>query len=249
MDIKTDLQDMRDFLVLQADSVRDNCTIVSAADMGVTHALHIDKNTPDSYVPRMPRSAMPSENDSCARVTVACTLLGCYIGYFRTEHDVTGGSFQKPGVKDPFRGGYEISKVPFDHALKPNKQLVPDGERFEELWLVSYNEEHTEYTPEIIGKFFVTELKYLPNTGRAPRLELTFYIENKDPEGMWLDKQHKLEVGYYKLTVRWVSIYARSIFSHEFFQLSPIEESEYLSQKKRNADLLELSPGPNYMRW
>lgn len=248
MDKAQDLQDLKDFLVLQSDSVQENCVIVTPEQMGVKYALHIDKNVPEALVPRMPRSAMITENDSCPRVTVACTLLGCYIGYFRTEADVTKGSFQRPEIKDQFRGGYEISKIPFDHALKPNKKMVPDGERFEELWLVSYNEEHTEYTPERVGKIFVSELKYIPASGRAPQLEPTFYIENNDPEGMWLDKENKLEVGHYKLTVRWPSIFVRSIFKNEFYELTKIEESEFNAQKQKCADLLEYQQ-PKYMGW
>lgn len=251
MNITEDLQDIKDFVSLQSDEVQENCTIVTPSDMGVSWALHIDKNVPEEYIPRMPRSAMPSENDSCARVTVACTLLGCYIGYFRTEQDTLYGSAEVPNKKDNYKGGYVISKVPFDHGLKPNRKLVSDSDRFEEVWLVTYNEDHTEYAPTEIGKLFVSELKYLPVSGAKPRLELTFYIENRDPEGMWLDKTTKLGVGYYRLNVRWRNINTRSIFEHEFFQLDEIDESEYLSQKKRSADMLsyELPNKPKFMGW
>jgi hypothetical protein len=112
---------IQDFIGLQCRGVRDNVNIVTSDQLGRNYMLRIDKKLPDVFYPNMPKSADPRENDSCPRITCAPTLLGCMIGYFRMESDITAGSLPDESGYHAFFGGYYISKLPFDACLKPIK--------------------------------------------------------------------------------------------------------------------------------
>lgn len=248
MSIETDLQEMKDFVSLQSKGVQEHSTIVTPADMGVLHSLHIDKNTPPAFEPRMPKSAMPSENDTCARITVAGSLLGCYIGYFRGETDLHDGSIKKEGGNDHFLGGYIISKLVFNHALKPDVTLVADAERSEELWLVPYNKVTLTYVPVKIGKMFVHRLTYIPVNGQEPDLEVIIFIENNDTLGLWIDRENKIGVGYYKLTIKWPNQFDRSIYNPNLV-ISKVTKEEYETTKNLQATMLDYKEPPKYINW
>ena len=253
-DLNEDYQDIKTHLSLQSDDVQDNCRIVTPDMMHCKFALHIDKNVPVSFTPRMPRSAMPSENDSCARVTVAATVLGCYIGYFRAEKDVEFLSVPKPGEKDPFLGGYTISKLDFTHALLPNEKLVGDAHSTEEMWLVPYNPEHVRFTPVPIGKLFLEEVSYLPVSGRKPQLRLVMYLIHEEPTGLWLNKLTKLEPGCYRIGVHWPSIFERNVHDEKNVSCVSISREQFDERKRAIAAFLDrhvdaLPNRPAFFSW
>lgn len=238
-ELNEDYQEMQEFVSLQSDEVQENCRIVTPDMMNCAFALHVDKNVPTEFVPRMPRSAMPSENDTCARVTVAGTVIGCYIGYFRGERDLQDGSFQRPGQKDPFLGGYTISRLDFQHALLPNAQLVSDAHSSEELWLVPYNTENTRYKPVPIGKMFVAELTFLPVSGKKPQVRLVLYISHTELQGLWLNRAIKLPPGCHKATIHWPSIWTRDMHDAKGVQVEPVEQLVFDEHKQRVAAFLD----------
>ncbi len=248
-----DYKELQDYLDLQSEVVQQNCRIVSPEMMHCDFALHVDKNLPEEFVPRMPRSAMPSENDTCPRVSVAPTLIGCYVGYFRGERDLVAGSYNKPGTTDPFLGGYVISKVMFQHALLPNKRLVGDADETEELWLVNYSLETTSYVPTAIGKCFVSQLTYLPNAGHWPRIKLTLYVWHEEPSGLWLNKKVKLDPGYYRVNIDWPSVWQRSIHTEDQVSVDTVTKEEFEEHKQLAAALLshaqELPNRPAFLNW
>lgn len=249
-----DYVEMQEFLSLQSDEVQENSKIVTPDAMGCEFALHVDKNTPAQFVPRMPRSAMPSENDTCARVTVAGTLIGCYIGYFRGEKDIQDGSIQKPNNTDPFLGGYHISRIDFTHALLPNAELVGDADSSEELWLVPYNAANARYVPKKIGKMFVSQLTFLPVSGQKPEINLTMYVWHEEPQGVWLNREVKLDPGCWKVDIHWPSIWKRNVHDAKNVKVQAVELAEFESQKKRVAAFLDrhldkLGDRPLFTSW
>ena len=248
MSKETELQEIKDFLALQSKGVQEHSTIVTPADLGALHSLHIDKNTPPVFEPRMPKSAMPSENDTCARITAAATLLGCYYGYFRGETDLHDGSVKVDNENDPFLGGYVISKLAFNYALKPDATLVADAERSEELWLVSYNQPTLQYVPVKIGKMFVHRLTYIPVNGKEPDITAVIYIENSDTTGMWLDRKNKIGVGYYKVTIDSTNQFERSIYNTDLV-IVKVTKEEYETTKNLQATMLEYKEPPKYIDW
>lgn len=254
MQNEEDYQDMKDYLDLQSDEVRDSCRIVTPEMMSCNFALRIDKNVPNVFVPRMPRSAMPSENDSCPRVSVAATLLGCHIGYFRAEKELQNGSFNKPGTPDPFLGGYIISKIDFSLALLPNERLVGDSDSTEEMWLVAYSPEHHQFKPIPVGKMFIAELVYIPVSNRHPQMRLTYYITHNEPQGLWLNKSVKLEPGCYRVIVHWPSIWQRNIHNEEGVVVQQIDQTQFDEHKQLSAAMLNYQDAiagakPAYLNW
>lgn len=255
MDIDIDFDDMKAFLALQSKEVQGNCTIVTPATMGCAHALHIDKITPAVFVPRMPKSAADTENDSCARVTVAGTLLGCYIGYYRGESDFIRGPVRTNENGEGFLGGYSISRLKFDHALKPNQHLVFDAERSEELWLVAYNQQNSQYVPEQIGKMFVTHVSYSKGSGDAPKCTVRFCVENNDSLGMWLTKDKLLEVGFWEIEATWDNIQARTIeLADCHLSIAKLDKDSYERSKTLTAAFLSrhadaLPTKPDFLNW
>jgi hypothetical protein len=253
-DINEDFEEITEYVSLQSEEVQENSRIVTADMLNCSFALHVDKNTPEKFVPRMPRSAMPSENDTCPRVTVAATLIGCYIGYFRGEKDLQDGSIPVPSHKDPFLGGYVISRIEFTHALLPNEKLVSDSRETEELWLVPYNTKNASYTPTPIGKFFVSELTFIPRSGHKPEILFVMYISHEEPAGLWLNKSVKLEPGFYRVHVRWPSIWRRDVHDEKHIQVEVIDEKEFNERKQIAAAFLDYpvmtdSPKPAFLNW
>jgi len=156
-DFESDYQNILDWVLLQSPVVQENVKIVSNKDLGQDYHLHIDKNLVKKFIPMMPKSASSAENASAPRVTVAPTLLGCMIGYFRCVSDFMDGSGEH--IKgDPYRGGYVIVALPFTHSLKPNNKLCFDAERSDEHWLVNYSKDNVDYPSIEIGKLFITEV-------------------------------------------------------------------------------------------
>lgn len=255
MNEDTDYQDIQNYLNLQAQEVFDNVEIVDPSKFGTTYALHIDKRAPDIFIPRMPKSAAPMENDSCPRVTVACTVIGCYIGYFRGETDLIRGSNNPENLDThkKYLGGYEISRVDFKHALKPNSKLVFDAETSEELWLVPYNEEAASYEPIPVGKIFTKEVRYTQVTNNRPRMELIMYLENnKEPELLIMPGM-KVGIGHYRLHVNWESILVRSVKTDDSIKVVQITEDEYEENKRLSAAMLSFTEGssskPSFSKW
>lgn len=244
-------EDIKKFLSLQSKAVQENCLIVDPDTMGAPYSLHIDKNTPAVFVPRMPTSAMDSENDSCPRVTVACTLLGCYIGYFRGEDDIAKGSKRYEGDTDHYRGGYVISKLAFDYALKPNENMVPDALRSEELWLVPYDQKHSEYKPVVLGKAFVSFVGYSPVSGEKPIIDITMWVEVQATEGMLLTKKILLGAGYHKVSVQWDGIHTRDINDDHNVIVASVDVDTYQQAKNLHAAMLEhdIAKRPSYLSW
>lgn len=240
MSVETDLEDLQFYQSCQSEEVQAHTKVISRAEAGP--ALHIDKNVPEAFVPRMPKSAMSSENDSVARVTVATTILGCYIGYFRGEYDIEHGVHQHAdNESDPYRGGYEISKLDYVHALKPDIEMCGDADHSGEIWLVPYNEKHTKYVPVKLGKLFCTRMTYYPMASGRPHLSLTLVVENYSDEEIKLTNQTKLDPkSYTKIDLEWGNVFERHVDIDNKIKLTSITKEEYASLKHAVATMLSL---------
>jgi hypothetical protein len=254
MNIEEDFEDMLFFQSCQSEQVQEHTRVISRAEAGI--ALHIDKNVPESFTPRMPKSAMSTENDSVARVTVATTLLGCYIGYFRGEYDIEQGAHPPTETRrDTYRGGYEISKLDYVHALKPDTTMCVDATNSGELWLVPYNEEHAKYIPTKIGKVFATQMTYFPVASGRPHITVTLVIENFSDDELNLTNKTKLAPkSYHKVEVVWGSVFERHVDVDDKLTITEISKEEYSALKSQVATMLELpevlKPGsPRYLSW
>lgn len=240
MDFQQDREDIEDFLALQPSQVQQDCKIVSSKDVGQDFMLRIDKFTPKVFVPNMPKSAMVTENTNTPRITVAPTLIGCMIGYFRIERDVQDGTAVPAGKDKPnFAGGYSISRLPFDHCLKPGAQMVVDSDSSDEHWLVPYRPESVEVEPEIIGQIFVGSVTYLPTSGHHPGVRLEMYLHVSGDVELPVSPSKKAGPGYYRYVVYWPNIRTRTVQDPNcLVSLDQIRPEDYMRAKEFKAALL-----------
>lgn len=250
-DMQTDKEDFYRWYCTQSKEVQANSTIVAAQDIGQDYMLHIDKQTPAVFVPRMPRVAASSENDTSARITVAAHLIGCIIGYDRLEPDLLGGTDKSTVKKTGFRGGYDICTLPFKHCLFPNEKLVYDAQRSHEHWLVSYNKETLEYKPTKVGKMFVSKVTYVPVTGKDPAVVFEIYVEVNKVDGFKFSPSAYLDKGFYFITIGFNrDKHQGSADDHNDLKVEKIDAAQYNKAKRLSAALLSHKDSiPKYLHW
>lgn len=251
--LQEDRQEIEDFLELQPEEVKADCKIVSSQDIGQDFMLRIDKQTPEKFVPNMPKSAMATENTNTPRVTVAPTLVGCMIGYFRIERDVQDGTAVPAGQAKPkFAGGYSISRLKFDHCLKPGAKMVVDSDSSDEHWLVPYKIDAVEYDPDVVGQIFVESVTYLSRSNHWPAVRLNLYLRvDADDIALPVMPGKTVGKGFYRYTVFWPNIRTRTVQDEKcLLSLTPIDEADYLAAKKLNADMLSFKDRlPGFSAW
>ena len=235
--VNPDYEAMAAFFALQSDLVKTHSQIVDVDLVGQSYMLHIDKNTPAVFTPMMPRSADHREDNTTARITVAPTLIGCFIGYNRAHQDFTEGSgAQDEG--DAYRGGYEICTLDFEHCLKVDNALVPDATASGEHWLVGYTEATRQYQPTPVGKVFVSKIAQKAVSGGRPNSFVTLYIEVKRKQGFKFSQNIHLDEGYWKAEVLWKDSALPQVDAEEDFVVKPISQADYEQAKKFSAALL-----------
>lgn len=250
-DENTDKEDFYQWFSVQSKEVQANSRIVSTEEINQDYMLHIDKQTPAVFVPRMPTSAAKSENDTTARITVAPTLIGCMIGYARIEADVTGGTGKDKVDKTQFRGGYDICELSFKHCLFPNEKLVFDSQRSQEHWLVSYNKETLEYIPTKVGKLFISKIIYEVASGKEPMARFEVYIEVNKGGGFKFSPSIYLDKGFYRATVSFDrKAHRGSVDDERHFKVEPINPEGYKTAKQLSAAMLSHQDKvPRYLNW
>lgn len=239
-------EQLEKWLESAAEKVRRNVTIVTPVDLEQDYLLHISTNTAiRKFVPLIGRRQAPSEDRTVARITVAPTLLGCFIGYAQADGDFRALSADGTKEEDGYKGGWKIYCFPFEAALKPNNKLVYDSSASDEMWLTSYSPETTEYIPETAGKMFFRSMRYVGRSGRKPYAEVEIYIEITKESGVRFSKNHFLDKGYWKVEGPYQQ-HVSSWKDDREFHVANVTREEYLSAKLASADLLSLPP---HQRW
>jgi hypothetical protein len=250
-DWQSDLKEIQEFLTLQPNVVKQNCSIVSSENAQQKFMLRIDKFTPDVFIPNMPKSAMPSENTNTPRITVAPTLIGCMIGYFRIERDVQDGTHPDAHGHLKFAGGYTINKLDYRHCLLPNENMVGDAKSSQEHWLVPYSIDSVEYEPNVIGQIFVSSVTYLPNSGHWPGVRIEMYLKLEKEDEIQLLPGRKVKPGHYRYTVYWPNVRLRSVEDvNSLVSVEAIDATTYNEVKKAKADMLSFKDRlPGFVGW
>lgn len=249
--VDPDYEAIAAWFALQSDAVKTHSQIVDADLVGQPYMLHIDKNTPQVFTPMMPRSADKREDNTVGRVTVAPTLLGCYIGYNRANNDFWDGSKKDPEKEDNYRGGYDICLLPFQHCLKVDNTLVPDASISDEHWLVGYSEGTRAYQPEHVGKMFLTKVAAEAISGDRPTISITMFIEVVREQGFKFSPSIHLDKGHWKADVLWNHTTMPNVSKEGNFTVTRIDEDTYQKSKNYHAALLSYAvpPAPAFSRW
>lgn len=236
--VKSDLTAISQWHALQSKKVQSNAKVVSAGEVGSGYMLHIDKTTPKKFIPMMPRSAALSEDNTTARITVAPTLMGCFIGYARGHDDFWYGTEPSVVKASKFRGGYDICVIPFTHCLQPNEKLVYDALRSGEHWLVPYDKKTLEYIPVSAGKVFLSDVTIQAVSGCSPASVFTMWIECTTPEGFKFSASTHLKPGCYRVKVAWSDTASGDVKDEKAFKVVSVSKADYGKAKALSANLL-----------
>lgn len=192
---ETDRKAIEDFVACTTDQVKKNIEIISAGDAKLPYFLHLTLEKKPKYVPRIGTRQGSTEDRTVTRVTVADTLIGCYVGYasFIDQFFQQNAYMGNKGID--FNNGLYLRKLPFKYALKPNSKLVFDQKKSNEHWLVNYSKETAEYESEEIGKLFISAMSAMPDGKKYPKLSAEFFLQVEIP--IYLTESIFLEAGYY----------------------------------------------------
>lgn len=220
--------------------------IVTPELLGQSFFLHL---TPDKnrvkYEPKISKRQALNEDQTLPRVTVAPTLLGCFIGYSGAVPQTL--NYAPDENNKNYRQGYYINKIPFQYALKPTNKMVYDARRSDEHWLFTYNAETKEFPHTQIGKMFISSIIVNNRTNNVPDVWIELYVEVNDPLGILFSKNITLKQGYWKIYGPG-DINQLSWDKDKKFTAIEISRNDYGSVKNRSAAMLSETIPPS-MLW
>ena len=246
----TDKEEIIEWLDTTPDKVQRNVKVVTPEDIEQSFLLHISKDTNlKKFIPVIGVRQQNGEDRTMPRVSVAPTLLGCFIGYAATALDLVSSKEQSSNEYEKFKGGFVIYSVEFKAALKPNIKLLPDTNWTDEHWLVAYSKDTSSYVPEAAGKLFYQSVRFITKSGKAPDVDVVIYIEVTRDDGVTFSKNISLKKGYW--TIEGPHHYGVSSWKDDKeFKVKEISKSDYQSAKKASADLLSyVDKVPAYLNW
>lgn len=247
----TETPDIDTFFKLRPPAVKKNCEIVTPDQLGQKLLLHIsmDHYRP-KFVPSVTRRAMADEDRQVPRISTATTLVGCIVGYSSLLHDFCNPineKFRDNARTYKWEGSWAIYGLPFDHALRPNAKLLPDVDRTEEHWLVTYSRDTVSYKPVKVGEFFIESIRQFRLAGKlVEHVELLVRVDEAD--GIFFDQQHHLGPGCWKL--QFIYDHSRhSLAGRNTQKLKKIPEKDYTLHKSLALSSSNEAHRPFSMSW
>jgi len=237
-----DKQALDRFLSLLPDKIRGNVLPVTPVDVKQPYLLHMSKDTGiKSFAPRVSNRTLSAEDRSVPRICVAPTLAGAIMGYSSDLSDFQnqyGGSADYSKRRVPYKGGWWVYAIPFDVALRPTRKILPDVERTDEHWLVTFDPNTIEYKPIPIAKFFYRAVTMVA-TDRRPSTKVELMVEVLGDEPLRFDNKTVLTKGYWRLTVDGLHT-ARRWDRIPSVEVSEIPKVEYSATKQLVASMLSV---------
>lgn len=236
-------EDFYNWLALQSTQVQNNIKVVKQQESKYKVMLRTDKVVPDAFYPVMPTSAGEGEDNTCPRICVSPTLLGCLAGYGRVASDLTEHVAHTEQVTKDFNGGYYISAFAYTHALDVNQNLVPEATITDEHWLVSYDSDTRIIKPVQVGKCFVKGV-YFSNRGAvAPNVVYELIVSVNPNTSIWLNNDVEITEGNWFVTVATVSCPGGRLNGAELGSATKLSDKEYTDLKNTSAVLLDVGTG------
>jgi hypothetical protein len=239
---------MENFLSLLPDKVKKGVKVVTAAQLGMDHLLHISTNGKiKEFIPFITQRSANNEDRTVPRISTAPTLLGCLIGYGAASCDFLTDPDGEYGDSS-YRGGWYIYGIPFEKALKPAPGLLWDQRYTDEHWLVTYSEDTRVYKPTIFGKCFYKSITSVGRTGKVPFKRVTFLVEINQDVTIRLGATVNLTKGYWTIEGDEPTTNVESWKHDSDYTVKEITKAEYTAAKKVTADLLSI-PLPTSFSW
>jgi len=231
---------LQERLKLYSDKVIKNTTIITPGEINQNFLLHIAKSKFTSFTPVISKRAGSTEDNTLPRVHTAATLLNCIKAYAGVSYYATSAPPVLKVKPDSYLGGFYIYKIPFEVALKPNKQLVYDAATTDECWLVSYSPETRAFDTTVAGKFLPMQSIYVPVVGKYPSSITTYAVEINDPQGIPLTKEVYLKQGWWKLEIKGET---------QLLSVAKLTQAEFDEEHKLKASMLSYSESPAFAKW
>jgi hypothetical protein len=233
-------QQINTWMQMHPKPIQAAMTIKKAEEVGPLY--RIDTDTPKVFFPRMPLSAGTTENFSVPRICVAPSLVGCMFGYTidRVLYDFFDGDVDEPRFAK-YLGGFSIVRFDYSHCVIPNKKLVYDSKQTDEHWLVGFSPETSQYKPIKVGKVLLDQVHYSaerPKNKKKPMVNLEFYLEVSDKEGLQIDRLQRVESGFYHLTLKPKDDGGSDLKHPDMLSIKAISSSEYKEKKMKVAAML-----------
>lgn len=237
---------VEEYLKRLPPAVRKELRIATPQSLGQSHLLHISKDTAIAeFVPSVSRRTLDLENRSIARVSTAPTVAGCLLGYCSDIYDFMNRQTTMSGDRQrkvPFRGGWVIYGIPFDHALRPTKKLLPDVDRTDEHWLVALDEDSAIFKPDVLGKLFYQQVTYQAG-GKRPLSTIDMAVEVLTDTPIQFDAATRLTRGCWRLKV--TGLEASKNWKTVKVEASAYPRNDFIAAKRLCASTLsfeDLSP-------
>lgn len=228
------------FLALQQPEVIKQLTVVRPHDLGRNFLLHMSKDAHLKLLtPYVTARAKGNENRTVNRVSMSPNVAACILGYEMSVKDFFQGQDGKDGTgkrEVRWRGGWYLYAVPFKYALRPGPELLADGPRTGEHWLVTYNETTRAYTPQPVGKFFYRTLQYRGPAGEQT-LTAEIIVEITSKVAIPFCKGTSLAPGYWRLITSQL-FEVKTLEAVTVTKVTALTEGEYQAIKVPIADLL-----------
>lgn len=222
---------IQDYVDSLRPDVQKEVTIVSNKETNLPYFIHISPETKPKYSPRIGHRQLDYEDRTVPRITVADTLLGCFVGYGTLLYNVMSSSVNIDTKSQDFKGGLYIYALPFEYALRPSDKLMAESKRSNEHWLVAYEDKLHDWPCERAGKFYLTRITMLPVTTSRMDTEYTFHLEVLKP--FYYTESQYLAVGYYEVTQRMAV--GTSYKLQRNFTIEPITKAVFMEQKRQIA--------------
>lgn len=171
------------------------------------------------FTPQVSNRTLGKENRSVPRISTSTSLIGCLNGYQSIMSDINGRS------PNGFNGLHTVYELPYQYAIKPSKQLLPDVDNSDEYWLISWKKETYATTPSVAAEMFVPKVETVyGNDGRAQLVHLYMHVKEHE---LYIDHQIKLQPGYYYIKLNNYNYNYPLKNNEESIEVERITENEY----------------------
>lgn len=208
-------------------------------DMPHSKLYHISSNHElGPMMPSVTRRTLEAEDRAVPRISTSTSLAGCILAYQACTHD-----FESPDYK-----GWYVYGLPFEHAVRPSKKLLPDVDVSDEHWLVTFCPESIAYIPRPVAKFFITDVAKTRKL-RQMMVRYNGYIDVHSAEGLCVAEGKILPPGKYAFC--WHKDEMRTHQDADAFVFTPISAAEYKTVRRDSVSLLGIEdfPRPGSAYW
>jgi len=232
--------------------LKDEITITSLAELGITHVLHISDNPEiTEFIPAVPHRAVREQDHRLPRVCTSTCLTGCIIGYNGISHDF----LERTWDDTKYLGGYIIYGFAPEIVITPSTKLLRDQKITDEQWLVSYSPDTVKHVPVSLGKIFLNHVGMSrqddsdedSETNKRVQTDYELYVEVFEGYEIPWTLDDRLKAGFYKIIAKGLMM-SGSCLNPNPYDITIIDQATYLAAKNLTASLLSYTIPPS-MKW